>query len=71
MNDENRPGNCPVKNLAPMDETRTKIKGVSIILPTLNEAGNITSLIQCIVAELQKAGINEIQIIVVDDDSGR
>jgi len=69
MNEENRSGNCPVKNFTPLDKTRTKITGVSIILPTLNEAGNITSLIQHIVAELQKAGINEIEIIVVDDDS--
>jgi dolichol-phosphate mannosyltransferase len=46
-----------------------RITGVSIILPTLNEAGNIVSLIQCTVAALQKAGINEMEIIVVDDDS--
>jgi len=52
-----------------MDETRKKITGLSLILPTLNEAGNIASLIHSIVAELQKAGINEIEIIVVDDDS--
>jgi dolichol-phosphate mannosyltransferase len=52
-----------------MDKTQTKTTGVSIILPTLNEAGNIESLIQCTVAALQKAGIKEIQIIVVDDDS--
>jgi glycosyltransferase involved in cell wall biosynthesis len=41
-----------------MDDVRTKITGVSIILPTLNEAGNIVSLIQSTVAALQKAGIN-------------
>jgi dolichol-phosphate mannosyltransferase len=52
-----------------MDDAHTKITGISIILPTLNEAGNITSLIECLVAALQKAGLNEIQIIVVDDDS--
>jgi dolichol-phosphate mannosyltransferase len=46
-----------------------KITGVSIILPTLNEAGNIVSVIHCTVEALQKAGINEIEIIVVDDDS--
>jgi dolichol-phosphate mannosyltransferase len=46
-----------------------KITGVSIILPTLNEAGNIVSMIHCTVEALQKAGINEIEIIVVDDDS--
>ena len=52
-----------------MDDARPKITGVSVILPTLNEAGNILSLIQATVAEIQKAGINEIEIIVVDDDS--
>ena len=52
-----------------MDDAPTKITGISIILPTLNEAGNITNLIECLVAALQKAGLNEIQIIVVDDDS--
>ena len=46
-----------------------KITGVSIILPTLNETGNIVSVIHCTVEALQKAGINEIEIIVVDDDS--
>ena len=58
-----------MKYLAMMNEAQPKITGVSIILPTLNEAGNINSLIHCIVAELQQAEINEIQIIVVDDDS--
>jgi dolichol-phosphate mannosyltransferase len=52
-----------------MAEMQSKITGVSVILPTLNEAGNIASLIQCTVAELQKAGVEEIQVIVVDDDS--
>ena len=52
-----------------MDDVRTKITGASIILPTLNEAGNIVSLIQSTVAALQQAGINPIEIIVVDDDS--
>ena len=58
-----------MKKLAILDEAQTKTTGVSIILPTLNEAGNIASLIQSTVAALQSAGINEIQIIVVDDDS--
>jgi len=66
---ENGFENCFVKCLAMLDEAQPKITGVSIILPTLNEAGNIVSLIQHTVAELQKAGINEIEIIVVDDDS--
>jgi dolichol-phosphate mannosyltransferase len=46
-----------------------KITGVSVIMPTLNEAGNIARLIQCTVEAIQKAGIDEIEIIVVDDDS--
>jgi dolichol-phosphate mannosyltransferase len=53
----------------PVEDGRKLITGVSVILPTLNEAGNIASLIQATVAVLQKAGIIEIQIIVVDDDS--
>jgi len=58
-----------VKRMVRMDDTRGKITAVSIILPTLNEAGNIASLIQCTVDAVQKAGIDEIEIIVVDDDS--
>jgi len=52
-----------------MDDAQRKITCVSVIMPTLNEAGNIVSLIKCTVDALQKAGINEIEIIVVDDDS--
>ena len=61
--------NPAVKSVERMDNVRTKITGVSIILPTLNEAGNIASLVQSTVAALQQAGINAIEIIVVDDDS--
>jgi len=52
-----------------MDDVRTKTTSVSVIMPTLNEAGNIASLIQCTVEAINLAGINEIEIIVVDDDS--
>lgn len=45
------------------------ISSVSVIMPTLNEAGNIESLIHRTVDELQKAKIQNIEIIVVDDDS--
>ena len=38
-------------------------------MPTLNEAGNIARLINSTVHAIQSAGINEIEIIVVDDDS--
>ena len=55
--------------MARMDDLRGKMTGVSVILPTLNESGNIASLIQCTVDAIQKAGIDEIEIIVVDDDS--
>jgi dolichol-phosphate mannosyltransferase len=58
-----------VKNSTFVDAARKKITGVSILLPTMNEAGNIASLIQCTVAALQTAGMNEMEIIVVDDDS--
>ena len=52
-----------------MDNVGRKVACVSVIMPTLNEAGNITSLIRCTVEAIQKAGIDEIEIIVVDDDS--
>ncbi|HTX89605.1 MAG TPA: glycosyltransferase [Anaerolineales bacterium] len=46
-----------------------KIQGVSIIMPTLNEAGNIADLIRSAVAAVASAGIPCIEILVVDDDS--
>jgi dolichol-phosphate mannosyltransferase len=52
-----------------LDNLPGKTSAVSVIMPTLNEAGNITSLIQCTVEALLKAGIIEIEIVVVDDDS--
>jgi dolichol-phosphate mannosyltransferase len=47
----------------------SKVTGVSVILPTLNEAGNIVGLVQSTVDAIQKTGIDDIEIIVVDDDS--
>lgn len=44
-------------------------KGVSIIMPTLNEAGNITDLIKTTARVLEEASISPVEIIVVDDDS--
>jgi dolichol-phosphate mannosyltransferase len=64
-----RSGNHSVKNTAIMDDMRKKTTSVSVIMPTLNEAGNITSLIKCTVEAIQAAGIDEIEIIVVDDNS--
>jgi dolichol-phosphate mannosyltransferase len=52
-----------------LDHAGRKVTGVSVIMPTLNEAGNIVRLIQCTVDAVQKAGIENIEIIVVDDDS--
>ena len=62
-------GASSLKVTLPMNDVREGISAVSVIMPTLNEAGNIASLIQCTVDELQKAGIKKIEIIVVDDDS--
>lgn len=44
-------------------------EGVSIIMPTLNEAGNISDLITKSVSAIQNFGVNKIEVIVVDDDS--
>ena len=52
-----------------MDNAGRKVTCVSVILPTLNESGNIVSLIPSTVDAIQKAGIEDIEIIVVDDDS--
>lgn len=58
-----------VNNEVPMEHIRNGVSSVSVIMPTLNEAGNITNLIKCTVEELRKAAIENIEIIVVDDDS--
>jgi dolichol-phosphate mannosyltransferase len=52
-----------------LENAGRKVTDVSVIMPTLNEAGNIVSLIQSTVDVIQKTGIDEIEIIVVDDDS--
>jgi dolichol-phosphate mannosyltransferase len=52
-----------------LDTLDKKVTSVSVVMPTLNEAGNIVRLIQCTVDSIQKAGIDEIEILVVDDDS--
>jgi dolichol-phosphate mannosyltransferase len=52
-----------------LEITDKKTTGVSVIMPTLNEAGNIASLIQCTAEAIHNAGIGEVEIIVVDDDS--
>jgi len=52
-----------------LDNVGRKVTSVSVIMPTLNEAENVVSLIQCTVDAIQKAGIDDFEIIVVDDDS--
>ncbi len=45
------------------------VTGVSIIMPTYNEAGNIADLIRDCADAVHRAGISAIEILVVDDDS--
>jgi dolichol-phosphate mannosyltransferase len=52
-----------------LDTLESKVTGVSVIMPTLNEAGNIVGLVQSTVDAIQKTGIDDIEILVVDDDS--
>lgn len=47
----------------------TEIKSVSIIMPTYNEAGNVAELIRESVDYVRKAGVSDVEVIVVDDDS--
>ena len=49
--------------------SRPAVSGVSVILPTYNEAGHIRDLIRETAAALEGAGIARYEIIVVDDDS--
>jgi dolichol-phosphate mannosyltransferase len=52
-----------------LDTLESKVTGVSVIMPTLNEAGNIVGLVQSTVDAIKKNGIDDIEILVVDDDS--
>ncbi len=45
------------------------IHSVSVIMPTLNEAGNIADLITCTAEVITATGIPCVEILVVDDDS--
>jgi len=47
----------------------TKIKSVSIVMPTYNEAGNVGELIRAAVRSVKEFGVDDIEVIVVDDDS--
>ncbi|MGD0707529.1 MAG: glycosyltransferase [Anaerolineaceae bacterium] len=45
------------------------LSGVSVVMPTLNEAGNIADLLHCTARILHDAGIQKVELLVVDDDS--
>ena len=47
----------------------TRPPGVSVLMPTFNEAGNIQDLIRETVRCLSQSGIVQYEVIVVDDDS--
>lgn len=42
---------------------------VSIIMPTFNEAGNVADLMREAVRNVRNCGVDEVEVIVVDDDS--
>ena len=46
-----------------------KLKGISVILPTLNEEENLKELIPKIVEILENIEITNYELIVVDDSS--
>jgi dolichol-phosphate mannosyltransferase len=46
-----------------------KIKSVSIVMPTYNEAGNVAGLIRESVDFVRRSGVLQVEVIVVDDDS--
>jgi len=49
--------------------TMKSFAGVSVIMPTFNEAGNIQDLIRETAECLRSSGAGEFEILVVDDDS--
>ncbi|MDP3696904.1 MAG: glycosyltransferase family 2 protein, partial [Candidatus Taylorbacteria bacterium] len=50
-------------------QDNTNIKSVSVIVPGLNEAGNIEKAVLVIVAALEKQKITDYEIIMIDDGS--
>jgi dolichol-phosphate mannosyltransferase len=56
-------------NSEPLSSPTYTQRGVSVLMPTLNEAGNIEALIRAVTAALQKHRVRNIEILVVDDDS--
>lgn len=47
----------------------SRMQGVSLILPTFNEAGNIADLMLAAVQQVRQCGVDAVEVIVVDDDS--
>ena len=47
----------------------SKISGLSIVLPTINEAENLKKLIPQIVSEVSELSIPIFEVIIVDDGS--
>jgi dolichol-phosphate mannosyltransferase len=47
----------------------SRISGVSVVMPTYNEAGHIQDLIRDTMRSLTEDGVRDFEIIVVDDDS--
>lgn len=50
-------------------KTMAPVTGVSIVMPTFNEAGNVADLIRETVGHVKDSGFAAIEVIVVDDDS--
>ncbi len=53
----------------PRHKPELSVKSLSIILPTYNEAGNIRDVITEAVHYVHAAGVAEIEVLVVDDNS--
>ncbi|HEY5982670.1 MAG TPA: glycosyltransferase [Anaerolineales bacterium] len=49
--------------------SQSSISGVSVVMPTYNEAGHIEDLLHDTMSALEAAGIRQYEVIVVDDDS--
>jgi dolichol-phosphate mannosyltransferase len=52
-----------------VNDRKGRVEAVSIVMPTLNEAGNIAALMRAAAAAVRDAGIECVEILVVDDDS--
>ena len=46
-----------------------RVSQISIVMPTLNEAGNIADLVRQSVHAVTEAGIADVEVLVVDDNS--